>query len=93
MDFTSALRSRQSLTATEVQERRHDPVYTVTSECPSCHGTLKLRQTKDNRHVYVSCSTRVCGFKAPYEPVLEKLRHRIARLEAEMQLNRLQGRT
>ena len=85
--------SRASLLDAALQARRHDPVYVLSAACPLCHGTLALRQTRDGRHYYIACTRRPCEYITAYEPVLEQLRDRIARLEAELEFNRIQTRS
>jgi ssDNA-binding Zn-finger/Zn-ribbon topoisomerase 1 len=82
--------SGTSLLDTDRQSRRHDPVYVLSAACPLCHGTLALRQTRDGRRYYIACARRPCDYTAAYDPVLEQLRNRIARLEAELEFTRLQ---
>jgi hypothetical protein len=65
---------------------------TLTAECPLCHGVLKLRQRRDGRGHYIACARRPYEFTAAYDPVLERLRDRIARLEAELAFVHMQAR-
>ena len=68
------------------------PVYTLSASCPLCHGALTLRQARDGHRFYVACSRRPCNYTPAYEPVLAQLRDRLARLEAELEFSRMQGR-
>jgi ssDNA-binding Zn-finger/Zn-ribbon topoisomerase 1 len=79
-----------ALPTADLQTRRHDPTYTLSSVCPLCHGALSLRQTRDGRHYYIACTRRSCEYTSAYEPVLAQLRDRIARLEAELEFTRMQ---
>jgi len=72
--------------------RDRRPVYTLSNACPLCYGALTLRQTRDGRRYYIACSRRPCDYTASYEPVLEQLRDRIAKLEAELEFTRMQAR-
>jgi hypothetical protein len=47
-------------------------------------------QTRDEHRLYVGCTRRPCAYTAAYEPLLEQLRNRIARLEAELEFTCMQ---
>jgi ssDNA-binding Zn-finger/Zn-ribbon topoisomerase 1 len=82
--------SNTPLLAADLQTRRHDPTYTLSSACPLCHGALSLRQTRDGHRYYIACNRRPCDYTAAYEPVLEQLRNQIAKLEAQLEFTRMQ---
>jgi ssDNA-binding Zn-finger/Zn-ribbon topoisomerase 1 len=63
---------------------------TLTGSCPDCGHTLKLCQAKAGLF-YIGCSDFPrCAFKCPYDPILQQLRDRNARLEAELTLMQMQ---
>jgi ssDNA-binding Zn-finger/Zn-ribbon topoisomerase 1 len=63
---------------------------TLTSSCPSCGHTLKVCQAKSGAF-YVGCSDYPrCTFRCAYDEVLQALRDRNARLEAELTLLQMQ---
>ena len=71
--------------------RRERPVYTLSADCPCCSGVFTLRQMRDGHRFYIACTRRPCDYTTAYAPVLEQLRDRIVRLEAEVTFNRMQS--
>jgi ssDNA-binding Zn-finger/Zn-ribbon topoisomerase 1 len=65
-------------------------IITLTGACPDCGHALKLRQAKAGA-LYIGCAAYPrCSFNCPYDQVLQALRDRTARLEAELTLLKLQ---
>jgi ssDNA-binding Zn-finger/Zn-ribbon topoisomerase 1 len=63
---------------------------TITGNCPDCGHALKLCQAKAGA-LYIGCAAYPrCSFKCPYDQVLQALRDRNARLEAELTLLQMQ---
>jgi ssDNA-binding Zn-finger/Zn-ribbon topoisomerase 1 len=73
-----------------VPSQNTSPAYAVTASCPSCGGALIVRTRRDGSH-FIGCTTYPkCTYITEYDPVLQELRNRITRAEAENALLRLQ---
>jgi ssDNA-binding Zn-finger/Zn-ribbon topoisomerase 1 len=63
---------------------------TISGTCPSCGHALKVCQAKSGAF-YVGCGDYPrCDFRCPYDPILQGLRDRNARLQAELTLFSMQ---
>jgi ssDNA-binding Zn-finger/Zn-ribbon topoisomerase 1 len=67
-----------------------DTYITITGTCPHCGHSLKVCRAKTGQ-LYLGCTNYPrCDWRGVYDAVLQQLRDRTARLEAELTLVRMQ---